>query len=235
MTNYKLIRISSILTIIGCFLFIILTTIAMLTYPGGTFANNSLDKYNFLENFFSDLGLITAHNGENNIVSRVLFTTALTLVGLVVLFYFIILPPIFKEKKSTKWLSLFGSFNGVVCAFGYIGVAFVPLDLNGVLHSTFVYMSFSAILVALILYVIAIFLTETFSNFFAIIYIILGAILLGYLVILYGHNFIAALDHEIVQVLGQKIVVYSEIVTFLIQGIGTLILTQKEKAIIASL
>lgn len=57
-------------------------------------------------------------------------------------------------------------------------------------------------------------------------YIILGIILLGYLFLLYGYNYFEVFRKEIVQVVGQRMVVYGEIVTFIIQGIGTLRISQ---------
>ena len=139
----------------------------MLVYPGGTVEDNTLDKHYFLKNYFSDLGRIYALNGELNLLSRAIFMTALILVALVILFYFITILQIFSERKKTKLLSIFGTIGGVICSIAYIGIAVVPLDLHAVAHGTFVFISFTATLVTLILYIIAIFLTEEFSNFFA--------------------------------------------------------------------
>ena len=50
---------------------------------------------------------------------------------------------------------------------------------------------------------------------------------MGYLFLLYGYNFIEIFRKEIVQVIGQRLVVYGEIFTFMIQGIGTLQLSRK--------
>ncbi|NHJ39912.1 MAG: hypothetical protein FK731_07750 [Asgard group archaeon] len=204
----------------------------MLVYPGGTVNDDTLDKHYFLKNYFSDLGRINALNGEYNLSSRVLFMIALILVAIVILFYFITILPLFNEKKNTRLLSIFGTIGGIFCAIAYIGIAIVPLDLNDVAHGTFVFISFTATLVTLILYVIAIFLTNKISNFYAWVYIVLGIILLGYLFLLYGYNYIEVFRKEIVQVVGQRLVVYGEIVTFVIQGIGTLSIAHKANLLI---
>lgn len=123
----------------------------MLVYPGGTVIDGTLEKHYFLKNYFSDLGRINALNGEFNLSSRVLFIIALILVALVILFYFVTILPLFNEKSNTRWLSILGTIGGVFCAIAYIGIAIVPLDLNSVAHGTFVFISFTATLVALIL------------------------------------------------------------------------------------
>jgi hypothetical membrane protein len=82
-----MLKISSVISIIGNILFIVLTTLAMLVCPGGTVEDNTLDKYYFLKKNFSDLGRINALNGELNLQSRAIFMTALILVALVILFY----------------------------------------------------------------------------------------------------------------------------------------------------
>ncbi|MDQ2713331.1 MAG: hypothetical protein M3Z08_00285, partial [Chloroflexota bacterium] len=44
------------LAVAVCLLFLLLTVIAMLLYPGGTMANHHSQGYTFFLNFFSDLG-----------------------------------------------------------------------------------------------------------------------------------------------------------------------------------
>lgn len=62
--------------------FLILTTIAMLVYPGGIESDPTTVGYLFFTNFFSDLGRIIAFSGTSNLASRSLFVTALTIEGI---------------------------------------------------------------------------------------------------------------------------------------------------------
>lgn len=75
--------------VIGCGLFVLLTVIAMFTYPGGTFTDETTVGYDFFRNFFSDLGLVTALNGQPNTISLILFFLALSIVGIGIVLLFI--------------------------------------------------------------------------------------------------------------------------------------------------
>ncbi|MHA1933530.1 MAG: hypothetical protein ACW96X_13380, partial [Promethearchaeota archaeon] len=55
-----------ILSMVGCFQFVILTAIAMLFYKGGTYIDHFSSGYIFWQNYFSDLGRIVAHSGIQN-------------------------------------------------------------------------------------------------------------------------------------------------------------------------
>ena len=69
------------LIMVGCVLFVVLTVLAMLFYPGGTVADPTAFTYSPFANVLSELGMTETHAGQPNTVSRVLFTTALTLTG----------------------------------------------------------------------------------------------------------------------------------------------------------
>ena len=55
----------------------VLTVVAGLRYPGGTFQDHSTRGYLFFQNFLSDLGMTVAHNGEANQLGALLFVIAL--------------------------------------------------------------------------------------------------------------------------------------------------------------
>nr|MDO8119047.1 hypothetical protein [Candidatus Sigynarchaeota archaeon] len=62
-------RISTIGLIAGGIQFLILSSISMLTYPGGTKYDPTTIGYLFWNNMFSDLGRIVAHNGVINSIA----------------------------------------------------------------------------------------------------------------------------------------------------------------------
>ena len=66
-------------TAMGCGLFVVLTLVAMLVYPGGSHDDPAHAGYSFAHNFFSDLGLRQAHNGQPNPLAGTLFFIALLL------------------------------------------------------------------------------------------------------------------------------------------------------------
>lgn len=230
MNKIRLIKSTLIFTIVGCIQFLILTSLAMIFYPGGTRDNYYEAKYNFLENFFSDLGRVETFLGESNIVSRSLFTAALTIVGLALIAYFIIFPFFITENKAAKWLSIIGSINGFVSGINYIGIGFAPYDISpeiGALHTNFVYIAFTSSILTILLYTIAIFLEKDYPNIYSWIYIIFGLILVGYLIILYAGPSTSTYAGLLVNVVGQKVIVYSEIIFFGIQAVGSILLLRK--------
>ncbi|HUU77569.1 MAG TPA: DUF998 domain-containing protein [candidate division Zixibacteria bacterium] len=230
MNKIKLIKSTLIFTVIGCIQFLILTSLAMIFYPGGTRDNYYETKYNFLENFFSDLGRVETFLGESNIISHSLFTTALTIVGLALIAYFIIFPFFIKENKAAKWLSIIGSINGIVSGINYIGIGFAPYDIRpeiGALHTNFVYIAFTSSILTILLYTIAIFLEREYPNVYSWIFIIFGIILVGYLIILYAGPSTSNYTGLLINVVGQKIIIYSEIIFFGIQSVGSILLLKK--------
>ncbi|MCB0727716.1 MAG: hypothetical protein KDD00_09645, partial [Ignavibacteriae bacterium] len=78
---YKsLVRKCKILIVISI-LFIILTGLAMIAYPGGSLFDKASIHYNFSENFFSDLGATVTVSGKRNTISNILFISALGSLG----------------------------------------------------------------------------------------------------------------------------------------------------------
>ena len=95
------------ITMVGCIQFVVLTTVAMFFYPGGTHADHSTVGYSFWSNFFSDLGLITAHSGDANTVSFSLFVTALSLAALALVLFFAAVYHLFTQSKIIRYLSAY--------------------------------------------------------------------------------------------------------------------------------
>jgi len=73
LVDEHLFRIYSLVTVMGIVQFIILTHVAAVIYPGG---------YDYFGYYFSDLGAVTARNGDPNTLSSNLFSVSLTLVAL---------------------------------------------------------------------------------------------------------------------------------------------------------
>jgi hypothetical protein len=211
-----------ILAIIGCVQFIILTTVAMFFYPGGTYTDHNATGYSFWSNFFSDLGRIETFLGVSNTVSRSLFTTALSFAGLVLILAFAALPQLFTRVKAARRLAVLGSIFGIISAISYLGIASVPSDFHLLTHKLFVYIGFTSFLLVVALYSAAIFRSKYYPRAYAFTYLGFAVILALYLVLLFaGPKAETALGDKI-QATGQKIVVYAEIVCMFIQSYGAL-------------
>lgn len=193
--------------ILGCTVYVILIFLAMVFYPGGTPTNPNTRGYTFWENWLSDLGLIKSHSGENNIVSMVLFTVALTFWGIALIPFFIALRLLFTEGKLEKILSTIGSILGVIAAIGLIGIAYTPADILGLLHITFVYIAYLSLFILGVIYSIVLFKSKRLPIQYAIVFLIWTII------------FFFTLSMGIV---GQKIGRFSTIACFAFVGYGAL-------------
>jgi len=203
----------------------------MIVYPGGTFNDPTATSYNFLENYFSDLGRAQTFLGDSNIVSRILFASALAIVAISLMLYFITLPSFFKESKVAKWFIIIGSINGFLSAIAYALIGFLPYDIYGKLHTNMVYVAFSASLLTLIVYIVGIFLEKNYPNAYAWAYVFFTLVLVGYLYILFAGPSSGTDIGKLIQVVGQKVIVYTEIISFALQGLGAWFLLRKSETL----
>ncbi len=116
------------LVAVVCVLFIGLTVIAMLLYPGGTFNDQTSQGYSFFNNFFSDLGMTRTRNDASNTISMILFTSASTGVGFGLAIFFIAFAQLFTTTRSSKLLSALGAVFGVVAGYLLHRGGFHPLE-----------------------------------------------------------------------------------------------------------
>lgn len=201
-------------TMIGCIQFVLLTSIAMLIYPGGTRADPTTSGYSFFNNFFSDLGLVVSLSGQANTGAFILFTLALTLAGLGLILFFLAAPVLFRNRP-TKLFSIFGSIVGVFSGLAYIGIAYTPADLNLEWHQIYVPLAFGTFLVVVVLYTLAIFLETNYPNRYAFVYLVFALLLAAYMWLL-----LAGPQDMHTQATGQKIIVYAQIICMFIQTYG---------------
>jgi hypothetical membrane protein len=100
-----------------CILFFLMSGVAMLLYPGGTYVDPITHGYSFFANFFSDLGATRTPSGAANTLSMILFTSALTIVGIGLDISFIALTQFFRDSRSGLLLpgtaALLGSIAGI--------------------------------------------------------------------------------------------------------------------------
>jgi len=219
-TNLK--KWSCALNIIGCIQFIILTSIAMFFYKGGTYIDPSTSRYVFWYNYFSDLGRTVAHSGNPNTLSFILFTVTLSIWGIFQIPFYIIFPSFFKSSKGLKKFYVTGSTLGILTGISYIGIAFTPSDIANLLHNLFVFIGFGSIVLSFILYAIVIFKDSNYANFYATIFTISAIILCIYFVILsFSPNSQTRIGLYI-YVAGQKFMIYALLICGIVQGFGAL-------------
>ena len=195
----------------------------MFLYPGGTSTDKDTQGYSFFENFFSDLGMFNTYNGDPNLLSFLLFSFSLILVGIALIVFFIIMSDFFSNTKLEKIVSKISSVIGILTGISCIGIASTPWDLFYNLHMIFVWcFSVSFLLVVLFLSV-AIFKNKNYSNLYAYIFIIYIIILLIYFVFLSSGVDIETKRGLLIMATGQKIIIYLGMICLFIQLFGAFI------------
>ena len=203
----------------GCGQFFALTLIAMLFYAGGTITNPMAPRYQFFNNFFSDLGMTLAHNGQSNTLSFLLFTVALSLAGLSLVAFFLLMPTFFRGDTLGLTLARLGTLLGIIAGLCFIGVAFTPANLLIEAHVNFVFGAFGSYFVAVLFYLGAMLKVRVFNWRYLAVFFGFTLILGSYLWLLFGGPQEGDMALTI-QVTGQKIVAYAALITVFILAYG---------------
>ena len=199
--------------IFGCIVYVILTVLAMVFYPGGTYNNPNSLGYSFGENWLSDLGMTKALSGKDNRASMILYNMALIIWGVSLIPFFLALRSLFTESEIEKKLSTIGSLLGVIAAIGLIGIGLTPIDILYGPHMISAYIGYSAILYLGIIYSIVLFKSERLPIQYSIIFLIWTIIFMNTLSM---------------GAVGQKIGRFSTIICFAYLGYGALKLEKGE-------
>jgi hypothetical protein len=200
--------------------FVVATIVAMALYPGGSYSDHATVGYLFGRNFFSDLGMVHAHNGVANTTSMALFFTALSLSGTGLVLFFVAFPRLFAAEPRARTWSRAGSVFGVVAGVCFVGVALTPADVLLDAHIAFVKFAFRAFPLAAFCYAVAIFRTPGYANGYAWIFVAFGVALVSYVLLLEFGPKITTDAGLAIQVGGQKVIVYGSVVSVLVQALG---------------
>jgi hypothetical membrane protein len=205
----------------GFALYGVLNVLAMIVYPGGTPSDPEARGYSFLDNFFSDLGMVRTYSGEANTASLLLFASALVLVGVVLVVFFLILAEHFPEPHLGGQLARAGTTAGVVSGACCVGVALTPWDQHIVEHVIFAYCLSLAFLTVAALYAAAILRNPAYPNGYAIVFGAYFAVLVAFIALMVlgpdleteaGGRALAA---------GQKVCIYAGMACMALQVVGT--------------
>lgn len=213
-----------------CILFFLMTALAMLLYPGGTYTDHSTHGYSFFHNFFSDLGATRTPSGVSNTPSMILFTSSLAVVGFGLAVFFIALTQFFRDSRSGPLVPYVGAFLGVVAGLSFIGVAFTPWNLHLAAHNHFVMWAFRTFLGAVLIYGIAVLRERALPRSFAFTFLAFAVLLAAYVLLLTFGPSPRVAEGLRIQVAGQKIIVYASVLTVLIQSLAASRLLQTRRA-----
>ena len=207
------------LTVIGSIIFILLLIVGMITYSGGTRFNYTEPNYSFSENYLSELGSIGTYSGETNLASRILFAAAILIggIGLVIFYYNVAF--LFQDAPTKIIIiSKVASFFGIISSLMCVSIAFLPIDVFKIAHRICVYIFGFLVLPAQILFAVAIFLDRNYHNIYGWLYAAFAFILIAYIVMNIIIKFDAPYEQEVVKIIGQKIVIFSNAFNIALQA-----------------
>lgn len=204
--------------VIGCGIFLLLTVIAMFTYPGGNANDEWTEGYDFFRNFFSDLGRYRLVNGNPNTASFILFFIALSIAGSSLILFFMAFRNFFTQDRINNWASLAGTGFGVVAGVCFIGVAFTPYDLYLDMHVDFVFWAFRTFLITVCIFAFVIFRQDVYPRKYGWVFLLFAFFLAGYILLLEFGPSAKTPSGMIIQATGQKLIVYISILTAMTQS-----------------
>lgn len=205
-------------TFLGCGLFVILTVIAMFTYPGGLYTGEITAHYDFFHNFFSDLGRTTVEGGKSNLISAILFFFALSISGLALIGFFIVFRQFSRNDRTGNVLSLIGTIVGVISGLFFVVVACAPYDLFFDTHLQSVIWAFRTFFVAVSFYAYVIFRQNEYPRRYGWIFAAFAIFLAAYIGLLEFGPEASTPSGLVIQATGQKIIVYVSIISAMAQS-----------------
>jgi hypothetical membrane protein len=210
------------LNIIIGILWFILSTLGMILYTGGTSLNPNARGYSFWSNYFSDAGMTKGYSGQSNIVSCILWNTALVLVGIGMIIFVIALQTFFNKTKTERRLSIIGSIFGIIGGIFFTGIALTPWDLYPKEHDMLYIPAFMSTFLMAIFFCIVIFLNKAYPNRYALTFLIFAVILSVYIVLVIIGPGSETTEGLIIQATGQKLVSYAFLISLFIESYGAL-------------
>ncbi|MBN1215258.1 MAG: hypothetical protein JXA99_07410 [Candidatus Lokiarchaeota archaeon] len=211
-----------IIIIIAPIQYIILSSIAMFFYSGGTLDNQMSFGYNFWNNFFSDLGRFTALSGEPNYISFIIFTFSALIMSISLILFVISLYRLFQDKNQiNKYINL-GSIFGLITAFFLILTVLTPWDLFPSVHLMFSYLfNFFGAFTAFF-YFLVIINNQQYCNRYGFLFLFLLLLAIFYIFLYPISSIFFDLNKISIQATYQKISQYAFLLCYCLQGIGAL-------------
>lgn len=196
--------------------------LAMVLYPGGTSSDKDAKGYLFFENFFSDLGMVRTYGGQPKMSSLLLFASALVLMGVAFILFFVIMPSYFTATRLETVSSRVGSVGGVLAGVSCIGIAATPWDLTLGAHMVFAYSLSASFLLSVVFYFVAMLANRRYSNTYAAVFAVYMIILGAYLCLMLLGPDTGTREGVMILATGQKIVIYSGMICWFVQFLGAL-------------
>lgn len=117
------------IVIAGQVQFLVLTTVSMLAYGGGSTIDPQQHGYNYFHNFFSDLGRTVSVSNAQNATSSLIFPITLSLLGISHMIFY----SVFRLENGEAIFKLCRAI-GIISSVGVLLTALTPLDVLASAH-----------------------------------------------------------------------------------------------------
>ena len=199
--------------------FVVLTSAAMLAFPGGAMYQPNANQYLFFQNFFSDLGGTATREHHSNLFSMVLFGVALISIGISLS----VASPIWKRVIPTDRRAMFfghaAQIFSLLSGVCYVGIAVTPWNLVLDTHMLFVQGAFT-LLLGFVLCLTALQMRNGWPVRYIASNLIYIVVLTAYVFVLFRGPNLLTLKGLVFQVVAQKIIVYVSILNLAYQTLG---------------
>jgi hypothetical protein len=187
--------------------FVVLTTLAMVLYAGGTWFDPGTAHYHFTGNFLSDLGMTHAFSGRPNHASSVLFGIALASVGAALVVFVWAWRDFAFERGRALVAGYAAAVLGTLSGLAFIGVAVTPFDLALDAHNSFVIAAFGLLMLYVATITFVMWRNGVAGARLAVNVAYLACVAAYVVLVVRGPRMSTPHGH-VVQVLGQKLVAY---------------------------
>jgi MFS family permease len=206
--------------LVSFIIYAVFNLLAMLLYPGGTSFDKDAKGYLFCENFFSDLGMVRTYGGQPKTSSMLLFASALVLMGIAFIFFFVLMPSYFTATRPESVASRVGSIAGVLAGVSCIGIAATPWDLYFNAHLIFAYGLSASFLLSVVLYMVAMLANRRYPNTYAAMFAVYTIILGAYLALMFLGPDMGTKEGLRILATGQKTAIYLGMICWSVQFLG---------------
>jgi hypothetical membrane protein len=184
--------------------------------------------YSLSHNFLSALGGLETSSGEINTASSIIFNSSLVLVGATLVLFYMRFKDLFKATDDSENSIKFARLSqpvGLVAGILFAGVGLIPYDLHFGAHVFFANYAFLVLFILSILHSLTVYHSKFMSNRYALGYMLFCIVLLIYLyIIFFGPKLGPGTNYSetdlMIQVISQKSIVFSLILSILVQVYG---------------
>ena len=202
----------------GCILFMLLTSLSMHFYPGGTYHNPKTSGYSFELNVFSDLGYSIAHNGKPNQISKMLFSSGMAIAAISLLLFFTWTERLLAKTTISRPLLIAGRLSCFPTAIFLIGIGLAPADLTPNIHAFFVTHAFIFLTFSNGILAFRLLLEKQFPKIYAFLYVTYVSLIILFSAFLIMGPDINQYSGLTTPALGQKFIIYTSILVVAIQS-----------------